>query len=104
MKFTKKDLKTGMTVKFKDSPQRIVMLNTTDGDRLAIFDNESLTDYFSLDYYNDNMEEVGGAIVIGDIISVYNQYSTLLWERKEIEELTMEELCKELGREVKIKK
>ena len=106
--FTKADLKDGMVVEL------------VNGNKYFILNNRILDDwgYLSLSEYNANLEYGDDKSHKYTIKKVYkvdaydldvldDNYHTLIWERKEKpepEEMTIEEICKALGKEIKIVK
>jgi len=111
--FTKKDLKNGDVVKFRKGYTGIVILETG-----TIVMGER--DYMPLDSTADDLTQAMGYRNDKDfdIVAVRrpnkphecslqafkNNYGTLVYERKEVEEMTLEEICKALGKEIKIVK
>ena len=107
--FTKKDLKNGDVVKRRDGLVEILVsdLNVFVGDH---------GDYAELRCINDDL--TSNCNTNRDIIAVrrincnygnpfqtfQHEYGTLVYERKEVEEMTLEEVCKALGKEIKIVK
>lgn len=108
--FTKKDLKTGMVVKTKNNTMFLVV-----GDKLI-----STTGFGLLNEYKDDLtinDQPDPDIQSGfDIIEVYDdingwgfgfsralsyieekKYGKLIWKRKEIKEVTMQEIADKLG-------
>lgn len=106
--FTKADLKTGDIVLQRDGKIDIVIL---DFEMLLTKTGCNL-----LKEFNDDLTSVNGTdfdIVAVRRPSVYRHCSfnafesklgTLVYERKEVEEMTLEEVCKALGKEIKIVK
>ena len=107
--FTKADLKTGDVVKFRNGKTGIV-----NGELHTIISRSSWDD---LDNYKDNLTSVYGfeqfdimmirrPKVKGDcqFIAFDHNWGTLVYERKEVEEMTLEQVCKLLGKEIKIVK
>ena len=110
----KSDLKTGMLVETREGELGLVMLNTEEGDSIV---SDGSSGYWSpLDCYLENLTHFGSpeALRKYDIVNVYG-YSfswtaanvsvgnrPLLWERQEVVEMTHEEICKALGKEIKI--
>lgn len=106
--FTKADLKDGMVVELAN------------GNKYFILNNRILDDYgyLSLSEYNANLEYRDDKSHKYTIKKVYkvdaydidvldDNYHTLIWERKEKPkpvEMTIEEICKALGKEIKIVK
>lgn len=111
--FTKKDLKNGDIVKFRKGYTGIVILETG-----TIVVGEH--DYMPLDSTANDLTQALGYSNDRDfdIVAVRrpnkphecslqafkNNYGTLVYERKEVEEMTLEEICKALGKEIKIVK
>ena len=112
--FTKKDLKNGDVVKLRDERVGIAI---PDKD-VIVYDSG----YSRLSSYTDSLTHCG-ALVTNidremDIIAVrrpenssqchfnglFNYNGELVYERKEVEEMTLEEVCKALGKEIKIVK
>ena len=103
MEFTKADLKDGMIVECRNGNRYLVAV-----DRLLRHQG-----YVHLNEYDDNLKHGSYTIV-----KVYtsnkpfnlnvlfdDKYLTLIWERKpEPVEMTIEEICKALGKEIKIVK
>ena len=90
----KKDLKDGMEITYRgfenDGRRRIVKGN-------YIVQELDWAMRINLDSFDDNLKDIDRASRY-DIVKV-------VWNRQEeAEEMTMEELCEELGREIKIKK
>lgn len=111
----KSDLKTGYVIETRAKQRGVVMLGTTNGDIIA--GNREETDFekiwYPLDSYEDDLTH--GSNEDYDIVKVYEFSSnqtgasikdvgSLIWERKEVKEYTMEELQKLVGHEFKIKK
>ena len=103
--FTKADLKDGMVVKYANGNKRMVLGEHLIGNRK----------YGPLDEYNEDLTNmytseltivevyICNATAIEDIFDKHDL--TLIWERKEKpepEEMTIEEICKALGKEIKI--
>lgn len=93
--FTEKDLKVGMLVETKCGRRAIVMPER---------------DYLVASYADGYIEDIDFTNDSFSIVKVWSESSnlnftdnhrTLLWERKE-EEMTLEAVCKELGRNIKI--
>lgn len=107
--FTKKDLKNGDVVKLSDDTIGIVCLDTNtiiyrDGfDRLSDLDND-LTFIASL--CNTRIVAVRRPLSPDgcQFIAFDRGFGYLVYERKEVEEMTLEEVCKALGKEIKIVK
>ena len=111
--FTKKDLKNGDVVKLKNGWIHIVCCDTG---TLITPDG-----YNELDEYNEDLTYGRPVYSEGrpyDIVAVRRpkkagdcvfdafkfNYGELVYERKEVEEMTLEEVCKALGKEIKIVK
>lgn len=110
MKFTKEDLKTGDVVKFRNGEIGIV-----NGELRTIImkDKFACIHHFTEDLMYDGMNSNGEDIVaVRRPESVYHcqfcafekEYGILVYERKEVEEMTLAEICKLLGKEIKIVK
>jgi hypothetical protein len=110
-KFTKKDLKNGDVVKCRDGKVGIVILDLD----CIVFYRKT----FMLDIYNHNL--TSALLDSDDIMEVrraksgnhctfnafdrfYALNTELVFERKEVEEMTLAEVCKALGKEIKIVK
>lgn len=104
--FTKADLKTGDVIKFRNEMVGILILEL---EMVKFNDN-----YMTLD---DTCEDLTDVSFEGwDIVAVRRPcqphecnfktfeygYGTLVYERKEVEEMTLAEVCKLLGKEIKI--
>ena len=99
-KFTKADLKDGMIVQYRYGSYRVVI-----GDNLYTVENSKITCCYDLDSLNDDLTSIGSPN--NDIITVClmnNNNKIMLFDRNKPEEMTLEEVCKELGREIKIVK
>jgi hypothetical protein len=104
----KSDLKTGMLVVFRSGKEGVVLLGHYDGIDNNIIWMFRTNTWTALKYVNEDL--TNGLSIEHDVIEVYStpvynptQKKYLLWEReKPVEELTLAEVCKELGREVKI--
>lgn len=109
--FTKKDLRNGDVVVFRNGDVGIAI-----PDQNVIVYNDG---YGYLSDRTDDLRLIGGEYCWNsDIMKVYRPnkphhcrfhpcgYSagTLVYERKEVEEMTLEEVCKALGKEIKIVK
>ena len=107
--FTKADLKDGMVVEYRNGDRRLVL-----GECFVGHNNCS---HFNV-WYDDNLINNNNASC-RDVCKVYksspelmnqcfdDKYLTLIWERKEKpepEEMTLAEVCKALGKEIKIVK
>ena len=112
----KSDLKTGMLVEMGDKTTRLVLGNTLigfDGSKGGININNLTNDLRREGNTNDNIMQVYSEPYCNTGLCAsltywikekeYKKYSTLLWERKpDVEEMTLEEVCKALGKNVKI--
>ena len=97
----KNDLKSGMVVELRDGSLGLVVDNI-----VMLSDN----DFIDLRFYNDNLT----ANYCFDIVKIYNRNNhtfknwhknlELIWQRKEVKEMTVEEISKALGYEVKVVK
>ena len=105
-KFTKANLKTGDVIKRRNGWVEIVNLelgmlikqtgwNNLDGVR------EDLTDTIGKEY---DIVEVRRPITKGDcqFLAFEHGWGTLVYERPEVEEMTLAEVCRLLGKEIKI--
>ena len=106
--FTKANLKTGDFVKRRDGSIRMALVEAN------VLIGADGTDY--LEHYNNDLTRE--SIRDYDIMTVHRpvnksdytfylketQRGTLVYERKEIEEMTLAEVCKALGKEIKIVK
>ena len=112
--FTKKDLKNGDVIKYRNGEVGIVCVETG---TVILKDNE----YMAVENINDDLTNSKNYIGSGadwDIMAVRRaskpyecrllafdkEYGILVYERKEVEEMTLEEVCKALGKEIKIVK
>lgn len=105
----KSDLKTGMFVKFRNCTTGIVNLNVAGGELVTVDRGTVSLDSFKEDLTHNFMQ-------IYDIIKIYDcpkesvlKYGgrlpfayELIWQRKEIKEMTVKEIEKELGYKIKI--
>lgn len=107
---TKEDLKFGMVVQYRNDDLRMMMPTSSK----AIFVGEDGS-HGSLELYREDLTNTMSADC--DIVKIYGLVKwsfdalttnirdrTLIWERKEEVEMTMEEICKALGKTVKIVK
>ena len=82
----KSDLKTGMYLRLDIGRDRIVMLNTTQGDITVdkdIMDCDGfhrLYDHYSMDCWDKNLETRPGHC-IGNVIEVFNSYGVSVWKK-----------------------
>ena len=101
--FTKADLKDGMAVEYRSGDRRLFICDT-------FISNDN---YNPLENYDDSLLSKGCSDF--DIMNVYKikQISSLdcifrignlelLWEHKEVKEMTLEEIEKELGYKIKV--
>lgn len=109
-KFTKKDLKNGDVIKRRDGSVQIICLET--GTCICQTGNH----YDRLKALNDDL--IMAYNKDGDVIAVRRplqphhccfdafelEFGELVYERKEVEEMTLAEVCKALGKEIKIVK
>lgn len=118
--FIKKDLKEFDIVKLRSGEVFIVLRNEKSRDGLAIFNKAHYGCHEYMHSYADDLTYKGRSV--NDIVAVkkFNGTGmyTLLdeffandhipdtwdWECKEVEEMTLEEVCKALGKEIKIVK
>lgn len=113
--FTKKDLQNGDVVKLRDGQIGIVLI-TDDRLNTIIFPD---TSYYLSDYEDDltrpsKFHELCSADImavrrppnsINNFFKAFDySIGKLVYERKEVEEMTLEEVCKALGKEIKIVK
>ena len=108
--FTKADLKTGDVVKFRNGKIGIV-----NGDLETIIMTDS---WCKINSFNEDLTVQRGCVERFDIVAVRRpeisyqcqfcafekEYGILVYERKEVEEMTLAEVCKLLGKEIKIVK
>lgn len=108
--FTKKDLKNGDVVVFRNGDVGIAIPDQN----VIVTENG----YRTLSDRTDDLRFVESEYPECDIMKIYRPYQphqcrfhpcgysagTLVYERKEIEEMTLEEVCKALGKEIKIVK
>lgn len=99
----KKDLKNRMVVEYRNGQRRMVMDDDLMGKEL----------YLELHNLDDDLLMKNGDSSL-DIVKVYKSrshwfddmfndyYLELIWERKEVKELTIEEIEKELGYKIKV--
>jgi len=110
----KEDLRTGMVTEDKRGMFRLVW-----GDALVGFNNDG-----GIPFSNMNQDLTHNKNKLDNVVKVYQpsingmggadinfykdrieEYCELIWERKSTtEELTLEQVCKELGRDIKIVK
>lgn len=100
--FTKENLKSGMVVEYANGERRLVV------DDVLLANNA----WVSLgDFKNDLTSSIGDLTINAvykkrnaPLASVLSNPGELLWKREEIVEMTLEEVCKELGKSIKIVK
>ncbi len=107
--FTKADLKTGDVVKFRCGNVGIVIgvpniIVTKTGWHDLSDTNSDLTSIYGCEDYD--IVEVRRPKEKGDhqFDAIKNKWGTLVYERKEVEEMTLTEVCRLLGKEIKIVK
>ena len=108
-KFTKKDLKTGDVVKFRDGHTGIVngeldmIITQTCWQDLDGYETDLTSGYGNEQF---DIIAVRRPNVKGDcqFIAFDYNWGILVYERKEVEEMTLEQVCKLLGKEIKIVK
>ena len=114
----KEDLRTGHIVEHKDGVRGIVMLDCISTNRdwpdnidIIVCDNGTNTElqkyHSDLSCHNDpgaSIVKVYAPFNPVHVLSFSNLNANhkLLWEATKVEELTLEQVCKELGREIKI--
>jgi hypothetical protein len=112
MKFTKSDLKTGDVVKFREGELGIVILELDviackNGGWISMNSiNEDLISSFYLGKYDviAVRRPNESSACCFDAMRANAPRGTLVYERKEPEEMTLAEVCRLLGKEVKIVK
>ncbi len=116
----KSQLETGMVVETKGGSKWVVSKGCLFGDFLLKEDGCS---HNGLNYYSDDLKYEGNVYgyEIIRVLSVQNTYASnllrpsnfnklimestkVLWESVSVDEMTLQEVCKELGREIKIVK
>lgn len=80
----KQDLRSGMTVEYRDGDRRLVLLNSKNGDVLVEIINGRCITVNNLKYYNEKLESLDGDGKYLDIVKVFDINNKLIWERKEI--------------------
>lgn len=112
-KFGKGDLKNGYVVKLKNGVLMFaVCFDQTKLIRILVDEEGS---YLKFDSINYDLTHKGGILPEFDIIEVYGlsrnpntslaidiKYRPLLWKRIEEVEMTMDEVCRALGKQIKI--
>lgn len=114
--FTKKDLKNGDVVKYRNGLAGVICLDTG---AVIMDENEFMyvntirddlthaSEYENADSsYNWDIVAVRRPSNPGDCrpCAFKHEFGTLVYERKEVEEMTLDEICKALGKEIKIVK
>lgn len=112
--FTKSDLKNGDIVELRNG-QRYVYIEkyndrfiySTDSDEVIV--NLKDGEYSRLGNYDDDLRYKGRGNCEYDIMKIldmseFYKKQKWTWEREKTEEMTLEEVCKELGRDIKIVK
>jgi hypothetical protein len=105
--FTKADFESGMVVECRNGERFLVL-------RDKLLDGAH---WKNIDNYTTEMKECVKGTYPYDIMKVYDTIGVtnlhnifsdenliLIWERQEVEEMTLEEVCKLLGKEIKIVK
>jgi hypothetical protein len=105
--FTKADLESGMVVEHRNGARYLVLK-----DKLL-----NIANWRAIENYTSELKECVNGTYPYDIMKIYdtigvtnlrNAFSDdnliLIWERKEVEEMTLAEVCKLLGKEIKIVK
>ena len=118
--FTLDDLQTGMLVTFRSGEQAIVikdikqlneeytsiLVNTDyNGYELLVgwgIDLKRINKYHERDIVKVEVLNYALSVIVNRKQLKYLNKSQIIWERKEVEEMTLEQVCKELGREIKI--
>ena len=111
---TLQDLKTGMLVRTRDKRLRLVIANsiigigTSGGIGLINYNN----DFKSCQYSSFDIIEVYSEPISEHIYAMgielwlkkeaFLKYCELLWKEEEVIEMTMEDVCKALGKNIKI--
>jgi len=111
----KKDFKSGMILHFENGDKGLLL-----DQEIFLFNKKSdFSGSLSLSYYNENKKSLNKFQLIkvlkpntpkttnigANLSSFMNNinHKILVWEKpKHIEELTLEQICKELGRDIKI--
>lgn len=110
-KFSKHDIKSGYVVELRDGSHLMAMRCDQEMFNKILINEEGK--WASFDFFNSDLTRKNGCE--GDIMKVYglNRYPhqaldisfkarPLLWERIETVEMTMDEVCEALGKQVKI--
>ena len=99
---TKKELKTGMVVEYRNGDKRIVLLDTPIGD--ALIGNIGWVDLY---YYTNDLRNATASGF--DIVAVYEPYhkremrslcwneQKCIWRRSEVKEVTLSEIAEKFG-------
>lgn len=113
--FTKSDLKTGMIIETRKGDKLLVLLDCSYGYKKMSLSSDIIVDghtekWNRLGDYDDSLKSYTDSKL--DIMKVYqvnHPYSVhtfddliLIWERQEPQEMTVEEIEKELGYQIKI--
>ena len=109
--FTKADLQNGMIVEYANGWKRMVLngnlLNITNGRMSLMSICDDLTSVYQSSL-NINKAYICNTDALTGLSDVFDEHNlTLIWERKEEPkpvEMTLEEVCKALGKEIKIVK
>lgn len=112
--FTKSDLKNGDIVELRNGERYVYIekyndrfIYSTDSDEVIV--NLEDGEYSRLGNYDDDLRYKGRGNCEYDIMKIldmseFYKKPEWTWERKKTEEMTLEEVCKELGRDIKIVK
>ena len=112
--FTKSDLKNGDIVELRNGERYVYIekyndrfIYSTDSDEVIV--NLKDGEYSRLGNYDDNLRYKGRGNCEYDIMKIldmseFYKKTKWTWEREKTEEMTLEEVCKELGRDIKIVK
>ena len=113
-KFTKSDLKNGDIVELRNGERYVYIekyndrfIYSTDSDEVIV--NLKDGEYSRLGNYDDDLRYKGRGNCEYDIMKIldmseFYKKPEWTWERKKTEEMTLGEVCKELGRDIKIVK
>ena len=112
--FTKSDLKNGDIVELRNGERYVYIekyndrfIYSTDSDEVIV--NLKDGEYSRLGNYDDDLRYKGRGNCEYDIMKIldmseFYKKPKWTWEREKTEEMTLEEVCKELGRDIKIVK
>ena len=112
--FTKSDLKNGDIVELRNGERYVYIekyndrfIYSTDSDEVIV--NLKDGEYSRLANYDDDLRYKGRGNCEYDIMKIldmseFYKKQKWTWEREKTEEMTLEEVCKELGRDIKIVK